>query len=147
MPLIKFSHLTEKGNVRSRIFYNKDLNYTVKDPSAFGPWVKVEQFKYIHKHPYISPHLFTNHKGVTCILPGNIDVIPGTTYDDIEWIREEDTTSKPLPRVWSFDSSSNSEIKYYVGEWMGKLSCDCPGVWRAKSGICKHIKEVKQLIK
>jgi hypothetical protein len=47
---------------------------------------------------------------------------------------------------WMFESSSGDGF-YKVRQNGVKLTCNCPGSWRAKDRRCKHIKEVEQLIK
>ena len=53
---------------------------------------------------------------------------------------------EPKPRekrTWKFDSASSNGF-YIVRENMGRLYCNCMGVWRAKDRRCKHIKEVEK---
>ena len=56
---------------------------------------------------------------------------------------------KPDVITKKFTSKSNPDITYTSKKTMlptGKVqySCNCPGVWRAKSRECKHIKEMKK---
>ena len=80
-------------------------------------------------------------------MPAGIECHPGTDLDDIEVI-DNSPKEKPEPkprekRTWKFDSASSNGF-YIVRENMGRLYCNCMGVWRAKDRRCKHIREVEK---
>ena len=81
------------------------------------------------------------------IMPQGIECHPDTQLSDI--IHEEAIVKPPVevikkeePKTWKFDSSSGGGT-YIVKMTPKGLKCTCPGSWRAKGGICKHIKEVE----
>ena len=76
-------------------------------------------------------------------------VHPATELSDVMWKRPERKVQKPDVITKKFTSKSNPDITYTSKKTMlptGKVqySCNCPGVWRAKSRECKHIKEMKK---
>jgi len=104
-------------------------------------------FKYqVEKHPYL-PVAILKLSGKTTIMPAGIECHPETELSDIEEIIPEgEIEKKPRQqRTWKFKSESSDSV-YAVKENWGKLSCNCPGVWRAKDRKCKHIKEVEKEI-
>ena len=70
----------------------------------------------------------------------------GTTLNDIEWI-------KPKPKrkhetIVVETPSSKGDIIYKTRFYpdSGNYTCTCPGVWRAKDRMCKHIIKLKNEI-
>lgn len=96
-------------------------------------------FKYEYTHPYLAPTLF-NVNGKKFIIPTWQEVHPKTTLKDIEWIKPEKVELKEKGS-WKFKSSS-SDATYIVRRSGVKLTCNCPGFYRAKDRKCKHVKEV-----
>jgi hypothetical protein len=101
----------------------------------------------VEKHPYL-PIAIARFFDKTVIMPAGIECDPETTLDDIIVVETEVEIKLTEPKLkeektWKFKSSSSDGL-YVVRENMGKLSCDCPGVWRAKDRRCKHIKEVEK---
>ena len=142
MSLIKFTHLNKHNNLRSRIVYHKgDKPFTIG--KGFGEFVDIKEFKYEYKEQMIPPHLFTGSDGKKFIVPTWQEVLPETTINDINWIKPELVKVKPKKNEWLFESSSDPGLFYKVNQVGDKLSCNCPGTWRAKDRQCKHIKEVK----
>ena len=140
--LWKFTNKNKYGNLRSRIIYRPDGQpFTVG--KGFGDFVGVSVFKYKYEHSLIPPHLFTDRDGKKFIVPEWREVLPETTINDIEWIKPELVKVKPEKNEWLFESSSDPGSFYKVNQVGDKLSCNCPGTWRAKDRQCKHIKEVK----
>ena len=106
----------------------------------------VKTFKYeVEKHAYL-PLAIVNFPSRTVIMPAGIECHPETTLDDIVVIEPKKEDEEPKPRekrTWKFESASSDGF-YTVRQNMGKLSCNCMGVWRAKDRRCKHIKEVEK---
>jgi hypothetical protein len=139
----KFSNLNKHGNIRSRIIYRPDGEGFKYYPKGLGPFIDVVRFKYEYKEQMIPPHLFTGSDGKKFIVPTWQEVLPETTINDINWIKPELVKVKPKKNEWLFESSSDPGLFYKVNQVGDKLSCNCPGTWRAKDRQCKHIKEVK----
>ena len=107
----------------------------------------VQHIVYYHKH-WIPPGLL-NSRGKKYIVPTWTEVHPTTELSDVMWKRPERKVQKPDVITKKFTSKSNPDITYTSKKTMlptGKVqySCNCPGVWRAKSRECKHIKEMKK---
>jgi hypothetical protein len=86
-------------------------------------------------------------QGKKYITPGFIPCHPNTELSDIKWIPKisKQEQVKEID-TWRFKSSSGDGE--YVTKRNGfKYTCNCQGVWRAKDRECKHIKEVKGLVK
>ena len=151
MALFKFAHRNKHGNIRTRILHRPTTQFVVDNPKAYGGFVHVQLFKYTYEHPIIPPTLHVEN-GKKYILPSNQEVILETTMDDIEWIKIDPINRvivynkpKPIqsPTTWEFESSS-SPGQFYTVRLSGKTyKCNCPGVYRSKDRICKHIKEVQ----
>jgi hypothetical protein len=102
--------------------------------------------------PILCSVIGDDENGKKFILPSNQEVILETTMDDIEWIKIDPINRvivynkpKPIqsPTTWEFESSS-SPGQFYTVRLLGKTyKCNCPGVYRSKDRICKHIKEVQ----
>lgn len=88
-----------------------------------------------------------NIQGKKFITPGWIPCHPNTELSDIRWIQKISKKEQVKEiDTWRFKSSSGDGE--YVTKRNGfKFTCNCPGVWRAKDRECKHIKEVKGLVK
>ena len=86
-------------------------------------------------------------QGKKFITPGFIPCHPNTELSDIRWIQKVSKKEQVKEiDTWRFKSSSGDGE--YVTKRNGfKFTCNCPGVWRAKDRECKHIKEVKGLVK
>ena len=107
----------------------------------------VQRIVYYHKH-WIPPGLL-NSRGKKYIVPTWTEVHPATELSGVMWKRPERKVQKPDVITKKFTSKSNPDITYTSKKTMlptGKVqySCNCPGVWRAKSRECKHIKEMKK---
>ena len=107
----------------------------------------VQRIVYYHKH-WIPPGLL-NSRGKKYIVPTWTEVHPATELSDVMWKRPERKVQKTDVITKKFTSKSNPDITYTSKKTMlptGKVqySCNCPGVWRAKSRECKHMKEMKK---
>jgi hypothetical protein len=133
------------GRKETKIVLNKDaVVYPNQDDITF---CHCRPFKYkVEKHTYL-PLAIARLFNKTVIMPAGIECHPETTLDDIIVIdNSPEVKPEPKPRekrTWKFDSASSDGF-YIVRENMGKISCNCMGVWRAKDRRCKHIKEVEK---
>jgi hypothetical protein len=143
MALHEFTHLTGKGNKRTRIVHSPTTGFSLKNPAAYGKFVSVKVFKYKYENPYMGPTLFTDNKGQKFITPGWIPVVPETTYNDIDWIKPKVAKVKEEAQTWKFESSSDPGTFYMVRKVGETYKCSCPGVWRSKNRKCKHILKVE----
>ena len=96
------------------------------------------------------PPAFVNIRDKKYLIPEWIEVHPEAQLSDVMWKRPERKVQKPDVITKKFTSKSNPDITYTAKKTMlstGKVqySCNCPGVWRAKSRECKHIKEMKEI--
>lgn len=81
--------------------------------------------------------LFINNK--TFIVPSWIEVPLGTKLEQIVW-RPEKIIKTETPNVIEVKSSSGGV--YQIQKIGNKYQCNCPGFWRSKDRICKHIKSI-----
>ena len=107
----------------------------------------VTRLTYTVKDTVIPPMIYKSYQDhKTYIVPVWMEVHPDTTRDDIVWER-----FKPKPqeqpaekKTFQFESSSDKSVFYTVRVNGTKVTCNCPGVWRAKDRTCKHMKQVRQ---
>lgn len=142
--LYEFSHLNKHGNIRTRIIAmpkGKALGY---NPKGLGPFQSAKTFRYDYEHTFQPPSLLTLN-GKTYIMPLWKEVISGTTLKDINWIKP--IVKKTTTESFKFTSSSSDKVystkKTTLASGEIKLSCNCPGTWRAKDRRCKHIKSLE----
>ena len=95
------------------------------------------------------PPAFVNIRDKKYLVPEWVEVHPKAQLSDVMWKRPERKVQKPDVITKKFTSKSNPDITYTSKKTMlptGKVqySCNCPGVWRAKSRECKHMKEMKK---
>jgi hypothetical protein len=88
----------------------------------------------------IPPHII-KLSGKTSIVPWWVEVPDNTTLEDIVWVRKEKTTNTK-PGYFEIKSSSGKETYRVTKTPNNKYHCTCPGYWRSKDHICKHIKQV-----
>jgi len=140
MALWKFVNLNKYGNFRTRIIYSKTSALTTGQ--GFGDFVGATRFHYKSRTPYFG--LLTSPKdGKRYLTPDWIEVVPETTLDDIVHIPKP---KKPKEKnEWMFESSSSPGLFYKVNQSGDNFKCNCPGMWRANNGECKHIKSVKNV--
>ena len=109
-------------------------------------------YKYkVEKHPTL-PVTIVRFSGKTLIYPAQIECHSQTTLDDIKVtkpktkISNQERVEQPKTqeeKSWRFESASGGGTYTVKQTKTGKLTCTCPGVWRSRERICKHIKEVK----
>jgi hypothetical protein len=87
----------------------------------------------------IPPAIATTISG-TYIVPGWISIPPGTTREDINWVKEKLESVKS--EVFTFVSSSMPGMKYKTTRVGNRITCTCQGYFRS-GGNCKHVKEVR----
>ena len=75
------------------------------------------------------------------IVPWWVNVPLNTTLNDIVWIREDNEYIQLKPDFIEITSSSSGE-KYKITKRVHTYHCTCPGYWRSKDHVCKHIKQV-----
>jgi hypothetical protein len=90
----------------------------------------------------IIPPVLFNFVDKLAICPWWVNVPLGTTFDDIVWIKDDGTQTNPKPNNIEVKSSDGSS-KYIIKKVGDKYHCSCPGYYRAKDRICKHIKQLK----
>ena len=142
MPIVEFSNLNQYGNLRTRRFYQEKSNFGI-NPKGLGSLVSFSLFRYDYKHSIIPPSL-TTLNGKRYIVPTFQEVLPGTTLDDINWIRPKQKKileSKVVTKITISGSGLGKYTTKYYPE-SEKYHCSCPGYWRSK-GNCKHVKEMK----
>jgi len=137
--LWKLTTMNKYGNLRSRIVYS-DGALTIG--RGFGPFVGAKLFRYESRSKYhgvvVSPV-----NGKKYLTPDWVEVHPQTTLSDI--IHHEPAPAKEQPTMWEFKSDSSDAV--YRVRYNGiKLTCSCPGSWRAFDRRCKHIKQVEKEI-
>ena len=132
--LWKFTHLNKHGHFRSRIIHT-EVALALK--KGFGPVTFANRFYYESRSPQFG---FVTIQGKKYLTPDWVEVLPETTFSDV---RPAAIYQEPVaPTTWEFKSESSDSI-YTVRQSGLKLTCNCPGVWRAKDRKCKHIKQVE----
>jgi len=127
----------------------------VQESSAFSykPDGKTKSYavqRVMYKQKSWIPPAFVNIRDKKYLVPEWIEVHPKTQLSDVMWERPERKVQKPDVTTKKFTSKSNPDITYTAKKTMlptskVQYSCNCPGVWRAKSRECKHIKEMKKI--
>jgi len=139
--LWKFTNTNKYGNLRSRIVYAEGA---LKVGRGFGSFQSAQRFRYESRSPYFGLMVLPT-TGKKYLTPDWIEVHPQTTLADIK--HEPVVVEAPVQKnEWVFESSSSDSF-YKVRQNGLKLTCTCPGSWRAADRRCKHIKEVEKLIK
>ena len=138
--LWKLTTTNKYGNLRSRIVHS-DGALTIGQ--GFGSFVGVKLFRYESRTPYHG--IMTSPiDGKNYLTPDWIEVHPQTTLADI--VYNAPKPEKEKPTQWDFKSDSSDAV--YKVRYNGvKLTCNCPGSWRAFDRRCKHIKSVESQIK
>ena len=139
--LWKLTTTNKYGNLRSRIVHS---NGPLTIGQGFGPFVGVSLFRYQSKKSYFG--IFKSPvNGKHYLTPDWVEVHPQTTMSEIKHdalVVVEETAQK---NEWMFESSSGGGF-YKVKQNGLKLTCTCPGSWRAFDRRCKHIKSIEKLI-
>ena len=130
-----FTNTNKHGHLRSRVVHTEGA---LTIGQGFGPFVGAKRFRYESRTPY---HGLLEHKGKKYLTPDWIEVHPQTTYSDIVYNAPEVEEPKEK-NEWMFASSSGDGF-YRVRQNGLKLTCNCPGAWRAKDRKCKYIKQVE----
>ena len=145
MALWHFTNLNKYGNPRSRIFHRPDGEAFSFNPNGFGSFVAVRRYKYEYEHPVMPPTILELN-GKTYLMPLWKEVVKGTTIDDIEWIKPK--PKKKSETIVVETPSSKGDVIYKTRFYpdSGNYTCNCPGTWRAKDRMCKHIIKLKSEI-
>ena len=106
--------------------------------------ISASRFQY-EQHNIFPPMLVTID-GQKYMMPDWVKVNHYTTLADIKHI----PPVKPVTKVEEFKFESSSSNKVYVAKRYTKpdgevkLTCGCPGSWRAFDRRCKHIKSLEK---
>ena len=143
MALWKFTNFNKYGNPRTRIFHKPD-----GEPFSHGPGFGstfVRMFRYEYKGEIIPPSILKLN-GKTYLMPIWKEVVEGTTINDIEWIKPK--PKKKAETIVVETPSSKGDVIYKTRFYpdSGNYTCNCPGTWRAKDRMCKHIIKLKSEI-
>lgn len=119
-----------------------------QDSSAFTfkPDGKTKSYavqRIMYKQDHWMPPAFVIVGGKKYLMPKWIEVHPEAQLNDVIYTKPE--VKKLVKEVKEFTSKSDPSITYKAtrttypsGEV--KHYCNCPGKWRAKDGMCKHLK-------
>lgn len=91
-----------------------------------------------HIQSSLRPAIVDLPKG-TFVVPAWVEVPRGTTLDQIVW--ENEIQPKSNPSIIKVEGSSGST--YFIQKIGNKYKCSCPGYFRSKDRVCKHIKQLK----
>ena len=138
--LWQFTNTNKYGNLRSRVVY---ADGALKIGQGFGSFQGAKRFSYESRSPYFA---LIEIRGKKMLVPDWIEVHPQTTISDIKHHAPVVVEVPVQKNEWMFESSSGGGF-YKVKQNGLKLTCTCPGSWRAFDRRCKHIKEIEKLIK
>ena len=138
--LWQFTNTNKYGNLRSRVVY---ADGALKVGQGFGSFQGAKRFSYESRSPYFA---LIEIRGKKMLVPDWIEVHPQTTISDIKHHAPVVVEVPVQKNEWMFESSSGGGF-YKVKQNGLKLTCTCPGSWRAFDRRCKHIKEIEKLIK
>ena len=86
----------------------------------------------------IPPSIIELSRG-TYVVPTWMEVPKGTTLEQIVW-KPEKITKIDNPNIIEVKSSSGGV--YQIKKVGNAYQCNCPGFWRSKDRVCKHIKTI-----
>ena len=138
--LWQFTNTNKYGNLRSRVVY---ADGALKIGQGFGSFQGAKRFSYESRSPYFA---LIEIRGKKMLVPDWIEVHPQTVLSDIKQNAPVVVEVPVQQNEWMFESSSGGGF-YKVKQNGLKLTCTCPGSWRAFDRRCKHIKEIEKLIK
>jgi hypothetical protein len=138
--LWQFTNTNKHGNLRSRVVY---ADGALKVGQGFGSFQGAKRFSYESRSPYFA---LIEIRGKKMLVPDWIEVHPQTIISDIKYNAPVVVEAPIQQNEWMFESSSGGGF-YKVKQNGLKLTCTCPGSWRAFDRRCKHIKEIEKLIK
>ena len=143
MALWKFTNFNKYGNPRTRIFHTPEGKAFSHGPGFGSTFVR--RYKYEYKGEVIPPGLLELN-GKTYLMPLWKEVVEGTTLNDIEWIKPK--PKKKSETIVVETPSSKGDVIYKTRYYpdSGNYTCNCPGTWRAKDRMCKHIIKLKSEI-
>jgi len=136
--LWKFTNTNKYGTLRSRIVY---ADGALKIGRGFGSFQAAQRFRYESRSPYFGLMVLPAD-GKKYLTPDWIEVHPQTTINDIVHNAPVVVEQPKEKNEWIFESSSGDGF-YKVRQNGLKLTCTCPGSWRAADRRCKHIKSVE----
>tara|TARA_R110001592_G_scaffold43935_1_gene141969 strand:- start:27 stop:467 length:441 start_codon:yes stop_codon:yes gene_type:complete len=139
-----------------RIYRDGVKEIIVQDSSAFTfvPDGKTKSYsvtRVVYYHEHWMPPSLLNIGGKKYIIPFSkrtnsstwTEVHPETTLADVVWKKPE--VKQPIKETKTFPSKSDPSVTYKSTRTIypsGEIKhyCNCPGKWRAKDGMCKHLK-------
>jgi hypothetical protein len=129
----------DNTKVNELLYSEKGYSINPKQQNIKQCYVNMFKYKY-EGHMFPALVTISNKK---YIVPTWQEVQLQTTLDDIDWIKPQ---SKKLDIV-KFEVIGSNGDKYNTvfNPNTKKWKCSCPGSWRAKDGICKHIKSKLEL--
>jgi len=136
--LWKFTNTNKYGNLRSRIVHSEGA---LKVGRGFGSFQSAQRFRYESRSPYFGL-MVSPTTGKKYLVPDWIEVHPQTTIEDVKHEAHVVVETPVQKNEWIFESSSGDGF-YKVRQNGLKLTCTCPGSWRAADRRCKHIKSVE----
>lgn len=131
--------------VQKRFDDGTEVNELVFSEGAYSidptniKYCNVNLFKYKYEGQILPPTLINSPRtGERYIVPTWQLVHPQTTLNDIEWIKPQPPKSEPI----KFEVTGSNGDKYNTiyNPNTKRWKCSCLGSWRAKDGMCKHIK-------
>ena len=136
--LWQFTNTNKYGNLRSRVVY---ADGALKIGQGFGPFIGAKRFRYESRTPYHGI-LTSPIDGKKYLTPDWIELHPQTILTDIVYNAPEVVEAPIQQKEWMIESSSGDGF-YKVKQNGLKLTCTCPGSYRAFDRRCKHIKSIE----
>lgn len=119
-----------------------------QDSSAFTfkPDGKTKSYavqRIMYKQDHWMPPAFVSVGDKKYLMPNWVEVHPEAQLSDVIHVKPE--VKHPVKEVKEFTSKSDPSITYKATRTIypsGEVKhyCNCPGKWRAKDGMCKHLK-------
>ena len=91
-----------------------------------------------HVQSQLRPAIIELPKG-TFVVPAWFEVPKGTTLDQIVW--DNKVEPKTDPNIIKMTGSAGDI--YIIRKMGNQYRCSCPGYFRSKDRVCKHIKQLK----
>jgi hypothetical protein len=133
--LYKVEKRFNNGTVINELVYSEGA-YSSKEQDIV--YCNVNLFKYKYEGSILPPTLINSPRtGERFIVPTWQLVHPNTTLNDIEWVKPHAPTLKSIK--YEVTGSNGDKYNTVFNPNTNKWKCSCPGSWRAKNGICKHI--------
>jgi len=125
----------KNGTVVNELVYSEGAYSSVEQDIVY---CNVNLFKYKYEGQVLPPTVIKAPSGKTYIVPTWQEVHPQTTIKDIEWVKPKSPKLDPIK--YEVTGSNGDKYNTIYNPNNKKWKCSCLGSWRAKDGICKHIK-------